>query len=70
MAIAELKQELEKTSPEDRLFLSAYLQHLIRQDDPAYQADLGRRIAEMKSGQAYSQAQLDRLLDNLEAEGL
>lgn len=70
MAVAELKRGLESATQEERLFLAGYLQHLLRQDDPSFRAELTQVQTEMDAGKRLSHQQVKRLLENLEAEGL
>ena len=70
MTVQELKQGIEASAPEDRLFLAAYLKHLAQKDDPAYRAELARRRDEMGGGKRFSLEQVKRVHENLEAEGL
>lgn len=70
MSLQELKAGIEQSTPEERLFLAAYLKHLARKDDPAYRADLAQRIDEMKAGKRFSLDQVKRVHQSLEAEGL
>jgi len=44
MSLAELKDILDKTGAEERLFARAYLKHLQRAEDPAYRAEITRRL--------------------------
>ena len=52
MSVAELKRVVDDTTPDERLFLEAYLAHLHRRDDPANAADLARRMREMDAGKS------------------
>jgi hypothetical protein len=69
MSVLEITRELEATSAEDRLFLLAYLKHLARRDDPAYQRHLAARAKEMDTNKV-SLDQIKRVHQALEAEGL
>jgi hypothetical protein len=70
MTLEELKQGIDQSTEEDRLFLAAYLKHLNRKDDPAYRRELSRLRDEMNEGKRYSLEQVKRVHDALEAEGL
>jgi hypothetical protein len=72
MTVAELKTGIEQSSPEERLYLAAFLKHLGRKDDPAYRAELTRLNAEIDEGEGkkFSLEQVKRLHETLEAEGL
>ena len=70
MSLQELKQGIEASSPEERLFLAAYLKHLFRKDDPAYQKELSRLDSQIDEGKVYTHDQVKRMHDALENEGL
>ncbi len=70
MTVAEIKTGIEHSTPEERLYLAAFLKHLDRKDDPAYQAELTRLNGEIDEGRKFSLDQVKRLHDTLKAEGL
>jgi hypothetical protein len=70
MTMAEIKSGIEQSSPEERVYLTAYLKHLARKDDPAYQSELTRLNAEIDNGKRISLAQAKQLHESLKAEGL
>lgn len=70
MAIADLKRGLEAATPKERLYLAGCLQHLIRQDDPGFRAELTRAQDEMDAGKRLSHQQVKQLLEKIEADGL
>jgi hypothetical protein len=70
MSVAEIKQLVDKTSMEERLFLQAYLDHLARVEDPANAADLSRRMREMDAGKKVTLAQAKKLHEALVKQGL
>ncbi len=55
---------------EDRLLLAAYLKHLSRLEDPAYQAELTRLNEEIDAGRKFTLEQVQRLHDQLQGQGL
>ena len=55
---------------DQRVFLAAYLKHLGRKNDPAYQAELGRLNREIDEGKKISFEQAKRLHQELKAQGL
>jgi hypothetical protein len=69
MTLQELKQGIDQSTPEERLFLAAYLKHVARKDDPAYRLELSRLRDEMNTGQKYTLEQVKRIHQALEAEG-
>jgi hypothetical protein len=50
MVFTEIKPQIEQLAPDERLKAMAYLKHLMHADDPAYQAEIARRHAEMDAG--------------------
>jgi hypothetical protein len=70
MTVAEIKHGIEQSSPEERAYLTAFLKHLARKDDPAYRAELTRLNAEIEGGKKFSLDQVKRIHETLEAEGL
>lgn len=70
MSVAELKKMVDQTTPEERLFLQAYLDHLARRDDPANAEDLFRRMKEIDSGKKVTLAQARKLHQALLKQGL
>ncbi len=70
MSTTEIKKTAENLTPEERVYLAAYLKHLARVDDPSYQAELARLNDEIDTGKKFSLEQVTRLHDALKAEGL
>jgi len=70
MTVAEIKSGIEQSSSEERAYLAAFLTHLARKDDPAYQAELTRLNDEIDRGKRLSFAQAKQLHETLKAEGL
>ena len=48
----------------------SWIAHLNRADDPAYQAELDRRMSDMDRGVKFDWAHLERVRDELSAKGL
>jgi hypothetical protein len=61
---------VDRTSPEERLFLSAYLEHLARAGDPENGRDLDRRLDSMRAGEEVSLEEARKLHEALAARGL
>ncbi len=61
MSFAEIKQRVAGLSPNERLELAALLAHLNRTDNPEYQADLDRRLAEMDGGEKFTSRELEQV---------
>jgi hypothetical protein len=70
MSRAELIEIVDRTSPEDRLFLHAYIEHLARAADPEDGGELDRRLESMRAGNEVSLDEARKLHDALAAQGL
>jgi hypothetical protein len=70
MTVEQIKQGIEQSSPEERQYLAAFLKHLARKDDPAYQSELTALNKEFDSGKKFSLEQVKRLHETLKSEGL
>jgi hypothetical protein len=70
MTVAEIKNGIEQSTPEERAYLAAFLKHLARKDDPAYQAELTRLNDEIDQGKKISLSQATQLHETLKAQGL
>ena len=51
MTLAAIKAELERLPKEEQSFLAAYLRHLGRREDPAYEAELDGLWQRMEAGE-------------------
>jgi hypothetical protein len=70
MTVTEIKSGIEQSSPEQRLYLAAFLKHLARKDDPAYRSELTQLNEEIDRGQRFTFEQVKHLHETLKAEGL
>ncbi|MEI9897756.1 MAG: hypothetical protein WDN28_28845 [Chthoniobacter sp.] len=70
MSHAELIEIVNRSSPEDRLFLSAYLEHLARTSNPDDGRDLDRRLEAMRGGDEVSLDEARKLHEALASKGL
>lgn len=70
MSRAELIEIVDRTSPEDRIFLHAYIEHLARAADSESGLDLDRRLESMRAGNEVSLEDARRLHDTLASQGL
>jgi hypothetical protein len=70
MSRAELIEIVDRSSPEDRLFLHAYIEHLARAADPEDGRELDRRLETMRAGNEVSLDEARKLHDALSAQGL
>jgi len=50
MVFTEIKPQIEQLSHDERVKALAFLKHLLRAENPAYQHELARRNAEMDAG--------------------
>ena len=67
--VQEVQDALKSMSPEERNRVKAFLVHLSRVNDPAHKTDLTRRFQQMKQGEKISQAEVEKLHDDLCREG-
>jgi hypothetical protein len=70
MSRNELKAIVDRSSAQERLFLSAYLQHLGAKNDPAVQADLANANKEISRGRKIGLRQMKQLHRSLSKAGL
>ena len=70
MSRAELIEIVDQTSPEDRMFLHAYIKHLTRAVDVANGLELDRRLAAMRTGHEVNLDDARKLHEELAARGL
>ncbi|HEV7403182.1 MAG TPA: hypothetical protein VGO11_09660 [Chthoniobacteraceae bacterium] len=70
MSHTELMKMVDETSPEERLFLGAYLDHLARAGDPEHGRELDRRLDSMRAGEEVSLDEARKLHESLAARGL
>lgn len=69
MSLAEVKASVAGMSVEERLEVAALIAHLNRAEDPAYQAELDRRMASMDAGQKSEKQRLERIHEQLSSQG-
>jgi len=70
MSHVELIEMVDRTSPEERLFLSAYIEHLACAADPEHGRELDRRLEAMRAGTEVSLEDARKLHEALAARGL
>ena len=70
MSHTELIEIVDRTSPKDRLFLRAYLEHLACEADPEHGQELDRRLESMRAGNEVSLEDARMLHEPLAARGL
>lgn len=70
MSRTELIAMVDQSSPEDRLFLQAYVEHLNRLSDPESGKDLDRGLDAMREGREISLDDVRRLHEELSTKGL
>ena len=70
MSRAELIEIVDQTTPEDRLFLHAYIGHLARAADAGNGHELDRRLDAMRAGHEVSLDDARKLHEELAARGL
>lgn len=70
MSRTELIAIVDRASPEERLFLRAYIEHLSRLADPENGRELDSRLESMRAGNEVSLNEARKLHDTLTAQGL
>jgi putative addiction module component (TIGR02574 family) len=60
MSFSEIKAGIADLSIEERLELAALIAHLNRAEDPAWQAELDRRLNAMESGRKHGQSEIQK----------
>jgi hypothetical protein len=66
MTSEEIKLWVDSLTDEERFLASAYLQHRAQENDPVYQAELLRRMAQMEQGRKISFEAIQRIHQILE----
>jgi hypothetical protein len=62
MVFTEIKPQIDRLSPRERLKVLAYLKHLRQAENPRYKKELARRNAEMDAGKKVRWEDLKRQL--------
>ena len=70
MSRSELIEIVDRTSPEDRLFLHAYIEHTARAADPEHGRELDHRLDAMRAGAEVGMEEARKLHEALAARGL
>jgi hypothetical protein len=65
MSVAELKRAVDESTPEERLFLAAYLHHKMHGDEATEAADLEEHMRRMDAGDKIPFATVRKLHDEL-----
>ncbi|MEY2879688.1 MAG: hypothetical protein RLZZ15_2068 [Verrucomicrobiota bacterium] len=65
MSVAQVMQEIDTLTENERLKVQAYLVHLRRKNDPAHRALLSQRLDRMQLGHGYDEADLRQRLKPL-----
>jgi hypothetical protein len=68
MSVAKLKRAVDGLSPDERLELADYLRHRAKQDDPQWEAELGKRLDRCLEGKGHSGEELLALHERLSSE--
>lgn len=70
MSLTEIKEEADKLSPEEVIYLAAWFRHQARRRDPSYLAGLDAAWDAMESGDSVSLEDYKRLSEDLNKSGL
>jgi hypothetical protein len=62
MVFAEIKPQIDRLLPSERLKVLAYIKHLRQAENPAYKKELARRHAEMDAGRKITLTEAKRRL--------
>jgi hypothetical protein len=62
MSLAEMKEQVEKLTEDERLELQALLIHLARKDDPEYLAEMEGRMERMDRGEKFNIHDIEKIL--------
>ena len=62
MVFAEIKPQIEQLDPAERVKAFAFLKHLLRANDPAYQAEIARRHVDIEAGEGVRLSEAKRRL--------
>ena len=65
MSVAELKRAVDGLSPDERLELADYLRRRAKQDDPLWEAELGKRLGGCLAGKGHPAEELLALHDRI-----
>lgn len=63
MVFAEIKPQIEQLSRDEMLKAMAYLKHLLRAENPVYQAEIAQRHAELDAGRGITLTEAKRRLE-------
>jgi hypothetical protein len=69
MSVAELKRAVDDLTPDERLELADYLRRRSKQDDPRWEAELGKRLDRCLEGKGHPAEELLALHERLSSEG-
>lgn len=61
VSLAELQEQVHRLTPDERLQLMAYLRQLEQINDPAWRAEMDRRMERMDRGEKFRAADLDKI---------
>jgi len=64
VGFTEIKPQIEQLPHDGMLKALAYLKHLLRAENPAYQRELAQRHADIEAGRGISLSEAKERLDN------
>ncbi len=70
MSVAELKRTVDESTPEERLFLAAYLHHKLHPSEANEAADLEERMRLMDAGDKVPFSTIQKLHEDLTKAGV
>ena len=69
MSFREIKAGIERLTVDERLEIAALIAHLNRAEDPAWQAELDRRLAAIEAGRKSTHRDLELRHEKLSSQG-
>lgn len=69
MSVAELKRAVDSLSVDECLELADYLRRRAKQDDPLWEAEVGKRLDRCLAGKGHPAEELLALHERLSSEG-
>ncbi len=70
MSVADLKKTVDESTPEERLFLAAYLHHKLHPEQESEAADLENRMKQMDAGDKVPLSMVEKLHEELLKAGV
>ena len=69
MSVADVKQQIDQMTDDERFYVAAYLQHLVNEKDAEYRSECSSANRRMDEGKKVSFEELTARHEALEKEG-